>query len=92
MPVPSGFPSRDDIVAIYEKVSGRFIDHLDYYEVWAATRLSIIMHRAGNLMIELGLLPPDAPMKLSNPSSVLLAKLIGVGAPSGEAQSFIGNR
>jgi hypothetical protein len=50
------------------------------------------MHRAGNLMIEVGLLPAEATMKYNNPASQLLAKLIEVDAPTGEAQSFIGNR
>jgi hypothetical protein len=50
------------------------------------------MHRAGNLMIEVGLLPPDAPMKFNNPASQLLAKLTGADSPSGDSQSFIGNR
>lgn len=92
MPVPAGFPSRDDVVRLYEKASGRALPHLDFYEVWAAVRLAVIMHRAGNLMIELGLLPPGAPMRLNNPASQLLAKLIGAPAPTGDAQSFIGNR
>ena len=91
-PVPEGFPSREDVVATYEKAAGRSLEHLDFYEVWAAVRLAIIMHRAGNLMIELGLLPPDAPMRLNNPASQLLAGLIGAPAPGGDAQSFIGNR
>jgi aminoglycoside phosphotransferase (APT) family kinase protein len=91
-PMPPGFPTREEVVAIYEKASGRSLDHLDYYEVWAAVRLAIIMHRAGNLMIELGILPPGAPMRLNNPASQLLAKLIGAPAPAGDAQSFIGNR
>ena len=60
--------------------------------MFAALRLSILMHRAGNLMIAAGLLPPDAPMKLNNPASQLLAKLIGAPAPERRAQSFIGNR
>lgn len=92
LPVPSGFPTRDQVVAIYEKASGRTIDHLDYYEVWAGVRLAILMHRAGNLMIDLGLLPPEAPMKLNNPASQLLAKLIGADPPIGSVQTFIGNR
>ena len=44
---------------------------------FAALRLSILMHRAGNMMIAGGMLPPDAPMKFNNPASQLLAKLIG---------------
>jgi hypothetical protein len=43
-------------------------------------------------MVAAGLLPPDAPMKLSNPASQLLAKLLGLPAPEGAAQSFVGNR
>lgn len=92
VPMPSGFPSREQVVAIYEQASGRTVEHLDYYEVWAAVRLAILMHRAGNLMIEVGLLPPDAPMRLNNPASQLLAKLIGAEAPTGSVQSYIGNR
>ena len=91
-PVPEGFPTREEVVATYEKAAGRSLEHLDFYEVWAAVRLAIIMHRAGNLMIELGLLPAGAPMKLNNPASQLLAGLIGAPAPGGDAQSFIGNR
>jgi len=91
-PLPPGFPTREEAIATYERLSGRSVPHVDYYEVWAAVRLSVLMHRAGNLMIEVGLLPPDAPMKFNNPASQLLAKLIGAPAPTGEAQSFIGNR
>lgn len=92
VPVPSGFPSREQVVEIYEKASGRAVEHLDYYEAWSAVRLGILMHRAGNLMIEVGLLPPDAPMRLNNPASQLLAKLIGAEAPTGSVQTYIGNR
>lgn len=91
-PLPPGFPSREETIETYERLSGREVPHVDYYEVFAAVRLSALMHRAGNLMIEVGLLPPDAPMKFNNPASQLLAKLIGVEAPTGESQSFIGNR
>ena len=92
VPMPEGIPSREELVAIYERASGSTVRDLDYYEVFAATRLSAIMHRAGRLMVEVGFLPPDATMKLNNPASQLLAKLIGHDAPTGEAQSFIGNR
>jgi aminoglycoside phosphotransferase (APT) family kinase protein len=91
-PLPPGFPDRDAVIARYEELSGHQVKHIDFYEVFAALRLSILMHRAGNLMIEAGLLPPDAPMKLNNPASQLLAKLIGLPAPEGASQSFIGNR
>ena len=43
-------------------------------------------------MIEAGLMPPDAPMALCNPASNLLAKTLGLPAPTGKSVSFIGNR
>jgi len=92
MPLPEGFPSRDEVLARYEELAGRTLEHLDFYEVFVATRLSVLMHRAGNLMIQAGLLPADAPMKYNNPASQLLAKTLGLPAPEGAAQSFIGNR
>jgi aminoglycoside phosphotransferase (APT) family kinase protein len=91
-PLPPGFPSREHVIARYEELSGHAVRHIDFYEAFAALRLSILMHRAGNLMIGAGLLPPDAPMKLNNPASQLLAKLTGLPAPEGATQSFIGNR
>jgi aminoglycoside phosphotransferase (APT) family kinase protein len=90
--LPPGFPDRDAVIARYQELTGHEVKHVDFYEVFAALRLAILMHRAGNLMIGAGLLPPDAPMKLNNPASQLLAKLTGLPAPEGTAQSFIGNR
>ena len=91
-PWPEGFPDNDAVSARYEELTGHRVQNLDYYEVLAGVRLSILMHRAGNLMVLAGLLPPDAPMKVNNPATQELAKLIGAPAPSGAAQSFIGNR
>jgi len=91
-PMPPGFPSREAVLDRYFELTGHRVRNLDYYEVFAGLRLSILMHRAGNMMVAAGLLPPDAPMKLNNPASQLLAKLIGAPAPTGDAQSFIGNR
>ena len=38
------------------------------------------------------LLPLDAPMRLNNPASKLLAELLELPAPEGAVQSFVGNR
>ena len=92
MSPPPGFPSRERVIGRYEELSGHRVRHIDFYETFAALRLSVLMHRAGNLMIGAGLLPADAPMKLSNPASQLLAKLLGLPAPTGTVQSYIGNR
>ncbi|HEX3899316.1 MAG TPA: phosphotransferase family protein [Mycobacteriales bacterium] len=92
MELPAGFPNREQTIARYEELAGNRVDNIDFYEAFAALKLSILMHRAGNMMIAGGMLPPDAPMKFSNPASQLLAKLIGAPAPTGTSQSFIGNR
>jgi len=92
LPVPLGIPDRAATVAKYEALTGHTVKNLEYYEIFAGTRLSIIMVRAAHMMIAAGLLPPDAPMALSNPASQLLAKLLGLPAPTGAATSFIGNR
>jgi aminoglycoside phosphotransferase (APT) family kinase protein len=91
-PVPDGFPSRDATIARYEQLTGLEVGDLDFYEVFAALRMAIIMHRAGDLMIRAGLLPPDATMKLNNPTTQLLAEQLGLPAPAGAVQDFVGNR
>ena len=43
-------------------------------------------------MIAGGLIPADSPMALNNPSSQLLARLLNLPAPTGEAANFVGKR
>jgi len=45
------------MIARYEELSSFAVRHIDFYEAFAALRLSILMHRAGNLMIAAELLP-----------------------------------
>ena len=92
LPLPEGIPDRDQTVAYYERITGHHVQDLHYYEVLAGTRLAILMVRAAHLLIGAGLLPPDAPMALSNPASKLVAELLGLPAPDGAVTSFIGNR
>ena len=91
-PLPEGIPDRAETIAHYEKITGVELKDIDYYEVFAGTRLAIIMVRAAHMMIAAGLLPPEAPMALNNPASQLVAKLLDLPAPTGQAVSFIGNR
>jgi aminoglycoside phosphotransferase (APT) family kinase protein len=92
LPLPEGIPDRHETVDYYERITGHRLRNLDYYEVLAGTRLAILMVRAAHMMIAAGLLPPDSPMALSNPASQLVAKLLGLPAPTGATTSFIGNR
>ena len=82
----------DRTLARYRELTGRSTDHVDYYEALAALRLSILMMRAGHLMIAAGVLPPDNPMPVNNPASQLLARMLDLPAPEGEVVNFVGKR
>jgi aminoglycoside phosphotransferase (APT) family kinase protein len=92
LPLPDGIPDYKETVDYYQHITGHHVQHLDYYEILAGTKLSILMVRAAHMMIAAGLLPPDAPMAQSNPASQLVAKLLDLPAPTGAATSFIGKR
>jgi len=92
VPIPEGLQKRPELISRYEELTGRTVNHVDYYEAFAALRLSILMLRAGQLMIEAGMIPPDNPMAYSNPASKVLAQLLELPAPEGEVSYFVGKR
>ena len=79
----AGFPDRAATLARWERRVGRSAQHLDYYEVFAAYRFAVIMHRVGRQMIEYGLIPSDATFPNDNTASRLLARLLDLPAPGG---------
>lgn len=91
-PLPPGFLAKPELIARYEQLTGYSVRDIDYYEVFAAVRMAILVERAGWLMIESGLLPPDAQMAEVNPATTLLADLLGLDGPTGESAYYIGNR
>jgi aminoglycoside phosphotransferase (APT) family kinase protein len=92
LPLPDGIPDATESIARYERTTGHHVRDLEYYEIFAGTRLAIIMVRAAHMMIDAGLLPPGAPMAQNNPAGQLVAKLLDLPAPTGDTVSFIGNR
>lgn len=92
VPHPEGIPTAEETVARYQELTGHEVRNLHFYEAFAGLRLSILMVRAAHMMIAAGLMPPDAPMAFSNPASQLLAKTLGLPAPTAPSVSFIGNR
>ena len=91
-PMPPGFPNAQATVQRYEQLTGYVPQHLDFYEVLAAPRLSVALVRAAKMMAEAGQLPADSPMAHTNPAAKLLAALLGLPIPTGQPQTFIGNR
>ena len=89
LPIPEGLPSGAVLVAAWEQATGRTARHVAYYEAFAALRMSILMVRAGNMLIAAGAFPPEHPMPVSNPASQILAKILNLPAPQGDSASFI---
>lgn len=80
---PAGLPTRGEVIERYGQLSGAPAEHIDFYEAFAALRGSIIMARLAHMMIEAGMLSPDAEMVYNNPASRILAELCGLPAPRG---------
>lgn len=55
VPPMEGFFDRDDVVASYERLSGRVVANYDYYEVFAAIRYAIVSIRAGEASVRSGM-------------------------------------
>lgn len=77
-----GFPERAETVARWEARTGLSASRLDYYEVFAAFRFAVIMIRVAAQLVAAGLLPSDADFGRNNLVTRLLARLLGLPAPS----------
>jgi aminoglycoside phosphotransferase (APT) family kinase protein len=54
-----GFPSKGATAARWERATGRSATALDYYELFAGLRFTVIMLRIGKLLAGIGLVPPE---------------------------------
>ena len=55
-----GFPTREEMVAFYEQVSGRTAHDLDFYEIFAGLRFTVVMMRLAQLFLDFELSRPGA--------------------------------
>jgi len=78
-----GFPDAAQTIARYERLTGRTLASMDYYEVLSATKFAIVMARIGQLFIHYDLVPPDNDFPYNNTASQLLAKILGLPPPGG---------
>ncbi len=77
-----GFPSFPETVARYESLVGRKVKHLHWYEIWAAFRFAVIMIRLAQQMVHYGVMPADSKFETNNMVTNLLAKDLGLPAPT----------
>jgi aminoglycoside phosphotransferase (APT) family kinase protein len=87
--LPEGIMGREEVIARYEALSGRRLENMFFYEVMGGLRLSAIMHRATVMMIEGGLLPADTPAAHNNPSTLPLARMLGLPDPEGTLEDLV---
>jgi|SRR5882757_708314 len=92
LPLPHGIPTHDETIAIYEDLTGRTVTNMEFHERFAALRSAVIMMRVATLLIAGGALPQGHPMPFANPSSILLAKMLGLPVPTGATGGFLGDR
>lgn len=69
-----GMPTREATLARWKAATGRSAEHVDYYEVFALLRFSIIMARLGLQMKHYDILPPDHEMDIHNLASLTLRR------------------
>jgi aminoglycoside phosphotransferase (APT) family kinase protein len=80
---PPGFPTPAETVARYEELLGREVRHLDWYEVFAGFRFSVVLVRLASLLRHEDLLPVESDFQTNNLCTQLLAKTLGFPAPKG---------
>ena len=76
-----GFPTREEMVAHYEQVSGRTARDLEFYEIFAGVRFGVVMMRIKSLLVEFELMPADSDMGRNNIVTHVLADLLGLPKP-----------
>jgi aminoglycoside phosphotransferase (APT) family kinase protein len=71
-----GLPGRDETLAHWRDRTGRSLDHVAYYEVFALLKFGAIMARLGLQMKHYEVLPADHDMDVNNLASVTLGRLL----------------
>jgi aminoglycoside phosphotransferase (APT) family kinase protein len=82
VPRLGGFPEREETIARYEEWSGHRVRNLEYYEILAGFRFSVIMIRVAEQFREAGLLPAESTFETDNTCTRLLAKMLDLPPPA----------
>lgn len=72
-----GFPTREEMVTIWERASGRRVgDTIDYWEIFGLMRFCAIMIKLGDRMVRAGVVPASLEMWRENGTTHSLAALL----------------
>ncbi len=81
-PRMEGFPTREEMIAMYEAASGREVRDAHYWEVFGAFRFAAIMIVLADRMVAAGLVPAAINMAVANPVTAAVARLLGIENPT----------
>jgi aminoglycoside phosphotransferase (APT) family kinase protein len=72
-----GFPTREEMVALWEERTGRPVaDTIDYWEIFGAMRFCAIMIKLADRLTRAGIVPREANMPIQNGTTEALDRLL----------------
>ncbi len=72
-----GFPTREEMVALWEAKSGRVVaDSIDYWEIFGAMRFCAIMIKLADRMVRAEIVPAELNMSIQNGTTEALERLL----------------
>ena len=72
-----GFPTREAMIEIWEKASGRRVrETIDYWEIFGLLRFCAIMIKLGDRLVRAGIVPAAAEMWRENGTTQSLERLL----------------
>lgn len=80
-----GFPTREEMIEIYEQSSGREVRDPHYWEVFAVMRFDAIFVGLADRMVAGGLVPAEMNMPVANMVTQSLATLLEIENPTPSA-------
>lgn len=72
----AGFPPEPEQIVLYEKVSGRTLSDLRWYQVWAAVRAAALLFRFHDMLLVNGMAPADPAHAAYQPALQVLRDLL----------------
>lgn len=77
-----GFMNREQTLALYQEIAGSAVENIEWFEVLAGMRFSVILTRLAQQLMDQGFLPKDTDFEWNNPVSNLHGKQLeelGIG-------------
>jgi aminoglycoside phosphotransferase (APT) family kinase protein len=87
----AGVPGRKETLAMYERLSGRTVHRIEYFEVLQALLFAITLIRAADIRVEHGQASPGTRLGQANPITQLLARRLGLSVPE-LAEDYLAHR